>query len=188
MRMKQRSYTLVEILMVAGMIALIAALILVTYNGVYRSWSTGNTVAAMKGAHLALDRYMLEHGSYPVCNLTTMREMAAAVGDAKLTHGLLQDCSPYSKKYGTDGVIIFDDFGDKKGSNLHEIKYIYTPSVNGLASFVLISAGRDGVFGSDEGDDVIYLPSGNSTLKPGFYTGSFKTGTGEIEDAEPIAQ
>ena len=65
MKRNRNCFTLVEILMVAGMICLVAALIVVAYNGIYRSWATGNTVAVMKGAHLALDRHMLENGSYP---------------------------------------------------------------------------------------------------------------------------
>ena len=66
MRKQVKRFTLVEILMVTGMICLLAALILVAYNGVYRSWASKNTIATMKAAHLALDRYMLENGSYPV--------------------------------------------------------------------------------------------------------------------------
>ena len=57
MKKQVKRFTLVEILMVTGMICLLAALILVAYNGVYRSWASKNTIATMKAAHLALDRW-----------------------------------------------------------------------------------------------------------------------------------
>ena len=93
-----RQFTLVEILMVAGMICLIAAMILVAYNGVYRSWASRNTIATMKAAHLALDRYMLEHGAYPGRNTrVTLQSLTDANSNdpyiAKLANDLLQECA-----------------------------------------------------------------------------------------------
>ena len=184
--MKQRTdhFTLVEILMVTGMICLIAALIAVAYNGVYRSWATRNTIATMKAAHLALDKYMLENGAYPTSSKKTLQDVVKDVtgNDSKLVNDLLQNCAPYSQKDG-NSVKIFDDFGDK--DNPHHIYYVF-PAAN-TASFALLSAGKDGNPGTD--DDIIYLPAGctSPNLKPGFYMG-VTTASGGISDYEPLAQ
>lgn len=182
MKQAKRCFTLVEILMVTGIICLIAALILVSYNGIYRSWSTGNTIAAMKAAHLALDRYMLENGSYPESTPGSPPESASeetlqkvAGTDAKFVNDLLQSCSPYSEKNGNK-VKIFDDFGKKE-----EIRYVFP--VAGSNSFALISYGKDGDDRTD--DDIIYLPGGTSSLKPGFYMGT-TTAAGGVSDPEPL--
>ena len=177
-----RPFTLVEILMVTGMICLIAAMILVAYNGVYRSWASRNTIATMKAAHLALDRYMLEHGAYPAASSrTTLRNVAGT--DSKFVKDLLQECSPYSMLDGNN-VVVFDDFGPHTGvSRVHQIEYVFP--ANSSNSFALISAGKDGNFGTD--DDIIYLPGGTGSRKPGFYMGS-TTNNGGISNAEPLAQ
>lgn len=182
MKQRKNHFTLVEILMVTGMICLIAALIAVAYNGVYRSWATRNTIAAMKGAHLALDKYMLEHGSYP---RQTSREKLGTVASGtaegkQLINDLLQNCAPFAQKDGT-AVKVFDDFGDTE--NIQEIFYVF-PAANST-SFALISSGKDGLPGTD--DDIIYLPGGNNTLKPGFYMGT-ATSDGAVSEAEPLAQ
>lgn len=177
MKQNKRSFTLVEILMVTGIICLIAALILVAYNGVYQSWSTGNTAAAMKAAHLALDKYMLENGSYPKQETADNLENVAGA-DTRLSRQLLQDCAPYSNKKSSGKVEIFDDFGKKAA-----IKYVFP--VSNSSSFALISAGKDGSYYTE--DDIIYLPGGTTSIKPGFYTGK-TTSSGGLSDYEPIAQ
>ena len=177
MKQNRHCFTLVEILMVTGMICMIAALIVVAYNGVYRSWSTGNTVATMKAAHLALDRYMLENGAYPT--QTTKATLEAVAGsNTKLAKDLLQECAPYSQKNG-NSTKVFDDFGKKE-----DIYYVFP--ADGSNSFALISAGKDGKFSNDSIDDIIYLPAGNGTLKPGFYMGKVSS-DGSISDVEPLA-
>lgn len=184
-----RQFTLVEILMVAGMICLIAAMILVAYNGVYRSWASRNTIATMKAAHLALDRYMLEHGAYPGRNTrVTLQSLTDANSNdpyiAKLANDLLQECAPFSYRLNSGEVRVFDDFGNKPPqTSVQDIYYVFP--ANNSNSFALISAGKDGNFGTD--DDIIYLPGGNSSLKPGFYMGS-TTNNGGISNAEPLAQ
>ena len=178
MKKQIKRFTLVEILMVTGMICLIAALIIVSYNGVYRSWSSKNTIATMKAAHLALDRYMLENGSYPAASSKqTLQEISK--NNLKFAKELLQDCAPYSKADGNK-TKVFDDFGKES-----EIYYVYPAA--GSKSFALISAGKDGAFGGDSNDDIIYLPAGNSSLKPGFYIGK-TTDQGGVSDTEPLAQ
>ena len=188
MSSQKKRFTLVEILMVTGMICLIAALIVVAYNGVYRSWSSKNTIATMKAAHLALDRYMLENNGYPLQNWSNSSNgyLRFAVNSSdpaivKLAKDLLQDCAPYSYE-DNSRVIVFDDFGPKPPNTPSAIHYVF-PYGN---SFALISKGKNGAWGGD--DDIIYLPTGNGTLKPGFYTGKLDEGDGSIEDAEPIAQ
>ena len=176
MSSQKKRFTLVEILMVTGMICLIAALIVVAYNGVYRSWSSKNTIATMKAAHLALDRYMLENGSYPT--ETSKKTLENVSGKSvKLAKELLQDCAPYSKADGSK-TKVFDDFGK-------EIDIYYVYPAKDSNSFALISDGKDGIPNTD--DDIIYLPAGNKTLKPGFYIGK-TTDDGSVSDTEPLAQ
>ncbi|MBR2356655.1 MAG: hypothetical protein IKA65_01335 [Lentisphaeria bacterium] len=198
MKQNRHCFTLVEILMVTGMICMIAALIVVAYNGVYRSWSTGNTVATMKAAHLALDRYMLENNSYPVqawdngnngssagyLRFSTNSSSAPSV--VKLAKDILQECAPYS--YETSNhVVIFDDFGAKPPATPNAIHYVFP---YGNRGFALMSKGKDGVWGGN--DDIIYLSAGDPDhgLKPGFYNCSIES-DGDIAsytDIEPIAQ
>jgi hypothetical protein len=60
-----------------------------------------------------------------------------------------------------------------------------TYPVSGSSSFALISAGKDGSYYTE--DDIIYLPGGTTSIKPGFYTGK-TTSSGGLSDYEPIAQ
>ena len=176
MRVQKKRFTLVEILMVTGMICLIAALIIVAYNGVYRCWSSKNTIATMKAAHMALDRYMLENGSYPTeTSKKTLEEVSKK--SVKLAKELLQDCAPYSKTDGSN-TKVFDDFGKES-----DIYYVYPAKKS--TSFALLSAGKDGIWNTN--DDIIYLPAGTDTLKPGFYIGK-TTDDGSVSDTEPLAQ
>ena len=190
MKKQVKRFTLVEILMVTGMICLIAALIIVAYNGVYRSWSSKNTIATMKAAHLALDRYMLENGSFPWKDGSSGRlEFISNPGiesdleKCKLAKGLLHDCTPYSVEHNNK-VTVFDDFGKKE-----PIYYVFAHQNN--KTFALMSKGKNGKWGDD--DDIIYLPKGDKdkNLKPGFYMcttdeeGKLPSST---DDIEPMAQ
>jgi len=195
-RRSNRRFTLVEILMVTGMICIIAALIIVTYNGVYRSWSTGNTVAAMKNTHLALDRFRLPNGylpeqaSYFALNYATNDPDPALQA---LARDLLTSAAPYAFKFSDHIVRIFDDFGPKPPAagkdDIHPIYYIYPYKNTG--TLALFSRGKDGVWNGDT-DDIIYLPNGLDALKlePGFYMVQL-SGDGTItcdpEDIEPLA-
>ena len=181
MKQHKSGFTLVEILMVTGMICLVIALILVTYNGVYRSWASKNTIAAMKGAHLALEKYMLENGSYPV-DKDDLGKAAAKLSDKKLFNDLLQECAPFSYKNAANELWIFDDFGPKPPETPNYIYYKF-PVGN---SFALMSKGKDGNWGGD--DDIIYLPVGNGTLKPGFYLCTTNENGTVSGDVEPLAQ
>ena len=199
MKQNKRSFTLVEILMVTGIICIIAALILVTYNGVYQSWSTGNTVAAMKAAHLALDKYMLENGSYPVeaasselgklCKESSSDSDIIKTAKKKLFEDLLQDCSPYSYKKSNGDLLIYDDYGPKPPKDPKEIFYRFP--MDNSKGFALFSKGKNGEWGN--GDDIVYLSQGDSDRKPGFYRCSVEDNSGKLEidtgdEVEPIAQ
>ena len=189
MKHQKRSFTLVEILVAAAMICLLAAVILIAYNGIYRKWATVNTVAAMKSAHLVLDRFALENNQYPV-GKNTLGEIAKNSDSAKFIKELFQECSPYAHKYEDGYVAVFDDFGTKPSADdaepvagMQEIFYVYP--YNDTNTFVLFSKGKDGEWAGD--DDIIYLPFGLSGVKPGFYYGNVNnyTAYGELE---PIAQ
>ena len=190
MKLKKSCFTLVEILMVTGMICLIAALIVVAYNGVYRSWSSKNTIATMKAAHLALDRYMLENNNYPQQNwnsgsaLLRFQTTGSDTAQIKLAKDLLQACAPYSYE-NNNNVTVFDDFGPKPPGNYHAIYYVFP--YGSTNSFALMSMGKNGAWGGD--DDIIYLPIGNRSqnLKPGFYMCTISS-NGSYSNLEPLAQ
>lgn len=183
MKKLQRRFTLVEILMVAAMICLIMAVILIAYNGVYRSWASGNTAAVMKSAQLPLDKYKQENnGVYPAGKGT----LGSIVHDKEtLKKELLQACSPLSYMNGNT-LQIFDDFGDKPPKTPQEIYYI--SPLESRNTFMLMSMGKNGEWGGD--DDIIFLPHGHDghNLRSGFYVCNVNedgTITGEIE---PMAQ
>ena len=187
MSSQKKRFTLVEILMVTGMICLIAALIVVAYNGVYRSWSSKNTIATMKAAHLTLDRYMLENGSFPWASGSQGKlKFASNTGDKelnKLAADMLHNCSPYSYEKDNE-VIIFDDFGKQE-----EIYYIFPHGDN--KTYALMSKGKNGSW--NDRNNIIYLPKGDSSknLEPGFYMcSSDENGSlpGSADDIEPLAQ
>ena len=191
MKQKQKSFTLVEILTATAIICLLAAVILIAYNGIYRSWATANTVATMKSAHLALDRFALENTRYPT-GIDRLGAVAdSSEGSPKLAKDLFQECAPYSFMNGSE-LCIFDDFGTKPAAgnndsinNMKEIYYIYP--YNETNTFVLASKGKNGDWQGD--DDIIYLPFGLPGTKPGFYYGNINVSTGLVEgELEPIAQ
>ena len=198
MKSQKKRFTLVEILMVTGMICLIAALIVVAYNGVYRSWASKNTVAAMKAAHLAIDRYIQANNSFP-WDKGTKGKLEFTYKDEdeedydpsikKLAKDLLQDCTPYSYEKNKT-VTVFDDFGPKTPhEEVQVIYYVFEHKSN--KTFALMSKGKDGDWGGE--DDIIYLPKGDSSknLKPGFYMcSSDENGSlpGSADDIEPLAQ
>ena len=184
MKRVKHTFTLVEILTVAAMICLIMSVILVAYNGVYRSWATGNTIAAMKSAHLALDKFKLDYKYFPQGS-GKLGKVAKDADDEhpnegknrSLVHNLLQNCSPYSYMDGSD-LLIFDDFGEKPPKTPQEIYYVSSRHDD----FMLMSKGKDGVFGGN--DDIVYLPYGDNSRKPGFYRCSVTSSgviSGEVE-------
>ena len=196
-RGRQRHFTLVEILMVSGMICLIVALIAVAYNGVYRSWATRNTMATMKATHLALDRFNLANGYFPERTSLFALNFAADSGDPairQLAKDLLQVAAPYAFEFSDHTVRVFDDFGPKPPSatvgQIHSIYYIYPYGNTG--TFALFSRGKDNAWDGDT-DDIIYLPNGlaSPNLKAGFYMVRVNS-SGAIncdpEDIEPLAE
>ena len=192
MKRARHTFTLVEILTVAAMICLIMSAILVAYNGVYRSWATGNTIAAMKSAHLALGKFKQQHGFFPQGS-DTLGKVAKGADKAhkfegknnSLVHNLLQDCSPYSFMNG-DVLMIFDDFGNKPNKNSQSgVKEIYYACSN-QNDFKLMSMGKDGDWGGN--DDIVYLPYGDSTYKPGFYRCTTSGAGGISGEVEPLSE
>ena len=179
--MQKNRFTLVEILTVSAMICLVMAVILIAYNGIYRSWATKNTIATMKAAQLPLDKFKLENEMYPVNSGNTLG--SAVHGEAVLKKELHQACSPFSQMNGNT-LLVFDDFGDKKAPQ--EIYYV--APVENRNTFMLMSKGKDGEWGGE--DDIVFLPHGleSKNLKPGFYMCN-ATGSGTVSgEIEPIAQ
>ena len=152
--MSRRGFTLVEILGIAAIIAIIVYLVVVGYNGVYRSWATRNTVGVMKNVHLVLDKFRQEYGYFPVKSTSWESSAdcydgypfelcfyASGDGDYKKTfryggskgdpnykilgRNLVQLVHPYAKNF--DGTYkVFDDFGPRNdASKVHPIFYAF---------------------------------------------------------------
>ena len=182
-----RGFTLVEILGITAIIAIIVYLVVVGYNGVYRSWATRNTIAAMKNVHLVLDKFRHEFGYFPVKSTSVGTDgspfelciyengdgdylkkfrYGGSKGDPNykiLGRNLVQQVHPYARDFnGTFKV--FDDFGPRNDADkVHPIYYAYPYSTTG--TFALFSKGKDGRWGRDgfknyDEDDIIYLPAG----------------------------
>lgn len=191
MKQTKHAFTLVEILTVAAMICLIMAVIVVAYNGVYRSWATSNTIAAMKSAQLALEKFKLENGTFPTGSGTLG---AMSDSNSKLADDLLQNCSPYSFKKDNNKVIVFDDFGDKPNkdkpnpANMQEIHYVHLAGSEDRDIFMLMSKGKDGAWGGE--DDVIFLPFGlpGKSIKAGFYLCSTNESGNISGELEPLIE
>jgi len=188
--MKRRGFTLVEILGIAAIIAIIVYLVVVGYNGVYRSWAVRNTIAAMKNVHVALEKFRLENGYLPIKNPPGKLEFAASSEEYKaLAHDLVQTVHPYARNF--DGTVkVFDDFGSKSDkNNIRPIYYAFPYEDTG--TFALYSYGKDGAAGGH--DDIIYLPAGLSgkKLPPGFYLVDLNSSgviQGSGDDIEPLAK
>lgn len=211
--MNRRAFTLVEILGITAIIAIIVYLVVVGYNGVYRSWATRNTVAAMKNVHMVLDKFRHEFGYFPVKSTSVGTDgepfelciyangdgdylkkfrYGGSKGDPNykvLGNNLVQLVHPYAKNF--DGTYkVFDDFGSKtEEDEIRPLFYAYPYLTTG--TFALFSKGKDGNWGG--GDDIIYLPAGLSgrNLRPGFYLVSLNSSgviQGSADDIEPLAQ
>lgn len=212
-----RGFTLVEILGITAIIAIIVYLVVVGYNGVYRSWATRNTIAAMKNVHLVLDKFRHEYGYFPVKSTSTAYPVPLSFyqsghGNSKpfryttdgnfrvLGRQLVQQVHPYAREF-TGGVIkVFDDFGPRDDvDGVHPIHYTYPYLTTG--TFALFSKGKDGRWGREgfknyDEDDIIYLPAGLELsdgvhLRPGFYLVRLNDSgviQGSADDIEPLAQ
>ena len=61
-------FTIVELLIVIVVIAIMAAITIVTYNGIQSRGKNQQIVTAVRAYYTALKAYTIDYGSYPVYN------------------------------------------------------------------------------------------------------------------------
>lgn len=69
--MKHRGFTLIELLIVIVVIAILAAISVVAYNGIQQRAYASRAASAVDGAVKVLELYRAENGSYPTYNDTS---------------------------------------------------------------------------------------------------------------------
>lgn len=78
--MKQRAFTIVELLIVIVVIGILAAITIVAYNGVQSRARDAERQTEMKTIEKALEMYNADNGGYPTCSGTTYVAGNAAGG------------------------------------------------------------------------------------------------------------
>ena len=68
MRKPQAGFTIVELLIVIVVIAILAAISIVAYNGIQSRARDTQRVSEMHRLKLALETYYVDNGFYPLCN------------------------------------------------------------------------------------------------------------------------
>lgn len=133
-RNKKAGFTLVEMLLVIGLIVLLAGLVIVNVDNIFGDQQAKMTHFKVNEAFKTpLFKYRMDMGSYP----TTDQGLKA----------LLQKPSNDSGKWRGPYVDKSEDIVDPWGN---ELKYRY-PSTNNPGSYDLYSLGPDG---SESGDDI----------------------------------
>ena len=69
-RSKQRGFTIVELLIVIVIIGILAAIVIVAYNGITQRGRDSQRLSDMKSIEKALELYHADNGGYPTCNNT----------------------------------------------------------------------------------------------------------------------
>lgn len=68
---KDRGFTIVELLIVIVIIGILAALVIVVYNGIQARARDSSRMTSMKNIEKALALYYSDNGGYPTCTNTT---------------------------------------------------------------------------------------------------------------------
>src|SRR5690606_1993042 len=68
---KQKGFTIVELLIVVVVIAILAAITIVAYNGIQQQANNSRRMSDIQTADKAINMYYAQHGSYPVTGAGT---------------------------------------------------------------------------------------------------------------------
>ncbi len=142
----KRGFTLVELMVVIGVIIVIAASILTILPGMREKVQEKATQTFMERLEIAIERYYDDNRSYPATGTET-----TAIEDLKKA---LQPSDPTSKQYiefnddDLDNNIIIDKWGNP---------FVYLhPGTHNTTTYDLYSTGPDGTTSSsgDDADDI----------------------------------
>ena len=141
LRTGEKGFTLMELLIVIGIIIVIAAAVLTVIPGMRQKTQEKATKAFMERLEVALEQYYDDNRSYPSGDITSVKTA-------------LEPSGPTSRQY-----IEFDD-SEVNGSDIvdywgNPFVYDATPS-NNTGTYDLYSTGVDGASGSsgDDADDI----------------------------------
>lgn len=134
------AFTLVEILVVMGILAILAAITLGVASGVGEHRKRQQARSELAALAVALESYRAEHGDYPEATGTggdgeNARILAARLAPADGAGPLLLDPDRFS--WDSPGVTLLDPWGQPYA-------YWYDPGANGRFGFLLYSRGPDG--------------------------------------------
>ena len=137
----ERGFTLMELLVVMGIIIIIAASVLTVIPGIRENTQSKATKAFMERLEIAIEQYYDDNRTYPSTGITTLKTA-------------LQSSDSTSKQYiefdgdELDNNIIIDEWGNP---------FEYTrPGTQNTTTYDLYSSGADGVSvsGGDDADDI----------------------------------
>lgn len=123
---RQRGFTIVELLIVAVLIAVLAAITTVAYNGIQGRSQDSKRIGDMKNIRTVLERYRIENGTYPA----VARTGSNVSGDYERSYK--EDAGEFLaelKAYGMSGGVPVDPT-DSAGT--HYMYYLYS-SANATA-------------------------------------------------------
>ena len=141
LRTGEKGFTLMELLIVIGIIIVIAAAVLTVIPGMRQKTQEKATKAFMERLEVALEQYYDDNRSYPSGDITSVKTTLAP-------------SDPTSKQY-----IEFDD-SEVNGSDIVDYwgnSFVYaTPGTQNTGTYDLYSTGVDGASASsgDDADDI----------------------------------
>ena len=137
LRTGEKGFTLMELLIVIGIIIVIAAAVLTVIPGMRQKTQEKATKAFMERLEVALEQYYDDNRSYPSGDITSVKTA-------------LEPSGPTSRQY-----IEFDD-SEVNGSDIVDYwgnPFVYaTPGTQNTGTYDLYSTGVDGATASSGGD------------------------------------
>jgi general secretion pathway protein G len=137
LRTGEKGFTLMELLIVIGIIIVIAAAVLTVIPGMRQKTQEKATKAFMERLEVALEQYYDDNRSYPSGDITSVKTA-------------LEPSGPTSRQY-----IEFDD-SEVNGSDIVDFwgnPFVYaTPGTQNTGTYDLYSTGVDGATASSGGD------------------------------------